>query len=338
MGYRERPEVSRTYQAAYLAGIEHLISRREREMEKKRDAYVEEIFREPERCRKELRKMLGYPLGDRLMKGQARPGVVGKELLARENGYALYRMGVEVLPGITLTGLLFWKEGKRRPLVVAQHGGLGTPEVASGFYGDTGNYNHMVERLFPYDVHVLAPQLLLWDSASQGNAFDRQEIDARLKRVGSSIAAVEIYGITRLLDYFQEEDYVSDFGMLGLSYGGFYTLYTAAVDTRITAAVSCGYFNDRARYAWCDWTWFGAAGQFQDAEAACLIYPRHICIEVGIEDEVFDVEGARKEEERMERICAGRDMNWFSMVYFQGSHEFCREDGPIQRMVEMLRR
>lgn len=41
-------------------------------------------------------------------------------------------------------------------------------------------------------------------------------------------------------------------GMVGLSYVGFYTLYIAALDTRIKAAVSCSFFNDRDRYPWSD--------------------------------------------------------------------------------------
>ncbi|WP_438983966.1 hypothetical protein [Vulcanococcus sp.] len=34
--------------------------------------------------------------------------------------------------------------------------------------------------------------------------------------------------------------------MMGFSYGGFYTLYTSALDQRIKAAVVSGFFNDRA--------------------------------------------------------------------------------------------
>jgi fermentation-respiration switch protein FrsA (DUF1100 family) len=56
--------------------------------------------------------------------------------------------------------------------------------------------------------------------------------------VGSSVSAVEIYGIKRILDYFENKPFVSNLGMIGVSYGGFYTLFTAALDTRIKATVA----------------------------------------------------------------------------------------------------
>ena len=35
----------------------------------------------------------------------------------------IYRIHIEVLDGYAITGLLFQKDEKRRPLVIAQHGG-----------------------------------------------------------------------------------------------------------------------------------------------------------------------------------------------------------------------
>ena len=139
------------------------------------------------------------------------------------------------------TGLFFQKDEKKRPLVIVQHGGLGTPEFISNFYDDTANYNHMLERVVQYDVHAFAPQLLIWSQEEYQLPFNRQEIDARLKRVGSSVTAVEVYGIMRILDWFEAQDYVKNFGMVGLSYGGFYTLTTTALEPRIQSAVSCSY-------------------------------------------------------------------------------------------------
>lgn len=37
--------------------------------------------------------------------------------------------------------------------------------------------------------------------------------------------AVEIYGITRILDYFESQSYVSKFGMVGLSLDGIHEFY-----------------------------------------------------------------------------------------------------------------
>lgn len=110
-----------------------------------------------------------------------------------------------------MTGLFFKVDGEeKKPLVIAQHGGQGTPELISGVYGKTDIYNDMLQRIRENGVHVFAPQLLLW-SDDYNVEFDRKAIDARLKRVGSSITAVEIYRIIRILDYFEAQKYVSAF-------------------------------------------------------------------------------------------------------------------------------
>ena len=159
-------------------------------------------------------------------------------------------------------------------------------------------------------------------------------IDARLKRVGSSNTAVEVHAITKVLDYFEKEDYVSNFGMVGFSYGGMYTLLTAALDSRIKSAVSCSFFNTRGEIAWSDWTWLQSAEKFCDAEIACLVYPRRLCIEVGIQDEFFSIEGARAEIIRLKAKCKEVGTDWLDYIEYDGIHEFCREDGPIERLVE----
>ena len=87
--------------------------------------------------------------------------------------------------------------------------------------------------------------------------------------------------------------------MIGISYGGFYTQITAAIDTRIKAAVSNAFFNDRYLYCWHDFSWFGSAFQMLDAEICALIAPRSLCIHVGTDDKVFDYNGAVREFERL---------------------------------------
>ena len=188
-----------------------------------------------------------------------------------------------------------------------------------------------------YDVNVFAPQLLLWGAATYQVEFDRVALDARLKRVGSSITALEIYGITRILDYFEVQEYVSSFGMVGLSYGGFYTLFTAAVDTRIKSAISCSFFNSRKDYAWSDWTWFRSAETFSDSEIACLVYPRKLCIEVGRQDELFDIERARAEIERLKEMSRKVNAGWLEIREFEGKHEFCRDEEPLKQLVDEIK-
>ena len=210
-------------------------------------------------------------------------------------------------------------------------------ELISGIYdGDTANYNDMLERVLKHDAHVFAPQLLLWDQKQYEVACERREIDARLKRVGSSVAAVELYGLMRVLDYFEAKENVSSFGMVGLSYGGFYTLYLTALDERIKSAISCSFFNKRDQYPWSDWTWFSSAEMFDDAEIAALVYPRKLCIALGNKDELFSVSHGVRSYEVLVEMCREVGTDWLSFLTFDGGHAFFKDDAPIEALVRDL--
>lgn len=332
--YRENAGTTYTYREEYVSGIEQLIKKRQLASQKTRSEYIKGIFSNPEQYRTNFKSMLGWPLTEQ--KSESLPEITS-EKLSTENGYSVYRMTFEILDGLKMCGLFFKSDSEeQQPLVVVSHGKLGTPELISGAYGDTYNYNDILERVIKHNVHAFAPQLLLWEE-KYGVEYDRIAIDAQLKRVGSSVTAIEIYGITRILDYFEKQRYVNGFGMVGLSYGGFYTLYTAAVDTRIKSAVSCSYFNSRDNYPWPDWTWLNSAEKFDDAETACLVYPRHLCIELGTEDECFDYKQGEKAFEELQEISKEVGTDWVDFIAFDGKHEFCKNDAPIERLINDIK-
>lgn len=333
MKYQEEKEGSRSYKENYVAGLNALIAAREQECETARREYRKNIFQTPELYREDLRQLLGWPLVDYQGDGVA---VQKNQKLSDEEGYSVYRMQFEILKGVTMTGLFFKADGGKQPLVIFQHGGAGTPEFAAGVYGSSEYYYDVIQKVVKEGAHVFAPQLLLWDNTYSVD-YDRKEIDARLKRVGSSITAVEIHGICQILDYFEQEDYVSSFGMVGLSYGGFYTLYTAALDTRIKSAVSCAFFNQRKQYPYSDWTWFQSAKHLDDEEIACLIYPRKLCIELGNRDDLFDIKTALSAYETLQNLCSEVGTDWLNLVVFDGIHEFCKEEEPLKKLVQHLK-
>lgn len=334
MQYREVVKKCDDYKQDYVAGLDRVILRRQQEAAEQRIDFSRDIFTRGESYRQAFRRMLGWPLVDHTPAGLP---PVREERLSEEEGYTLYRMGFEILEGLWLTGLFCRRDGEeKKPLVIVQHGGLGTPELMAGAYdGNTYNYNDMFRRVVERDMHAFAPQLLLWE---KGNSipFDRVAIDARLKRVGSSIAAVEIYGITRILDYFASQPFVGDFGMLGLSYGGFYTLYTAAAETRIQAAISCSFFGERDGSAWPDFTWPSSAYTFDDVQVACLVYPRRLWLQMGDKDEIFDIRRTVRAFEALEVACSRVGTDWVTMQLFDGTHEFCREEDPLDELKAVL--
>ena len=331
MNYQEPIETAKPYKEAYLAGLNRLIEEKQAQAADARRAYAADIFTDPERYRNDLRQMLGWPLT------QPRPAElppVTAEKLSEEDGYTVYRLQIEVLPGVTLAGLFFRMDGDEpKPLVLVQHGKLGTPERVSGVYGSTSNYNNMLARIIAHNVHAFAPQLCLW-ADSYEVPYDRAEMDTRLKRVGSSIAAVEIYGLTRILDYFEAQSYVSCLGMAGMSYGGFYTLMTTALDTRLRSAICCSYFNKRDAVPWSDWVWFDSARKFDDAQLACLVYPRKLYILMGSRDELFDYRNTVASYEEATALCKDQ---WLQLHIYDGNHEFCKDAEPIQALIRDLK-
>jgi len=118
--------------------------------------------------------------------------------------------------------------------------------------------------------------------------------------------------------------------MIGLSYGGFYTLYTTALEPRIKVAVSSCFFNDRA--AWLDktelinmpdWRFTNGLVLFNDPEIVALVCPRPLLVQVGTRDELFPIEGARRTAPAAaayyERLHLA---DHFRFVEFPGTHEF----------------
>ncbi|MBQ9964347.1 MAG: hypothetical protein IJP14_04425 [Clostridia bacterium] len=333
MAYTEERSVTAHSKQEYVAGIERVIQSRQESAKAARHERMRSVFDEPEKFRTELKQMLGWPL---VGHDDPNPPQVSAEKLADEGGYSVYRLRVEVVDGLYMNGLFFKAEcDGPKPLVLVQHGGQGTPEFISAFYGDTGNYNDMLQRVRRHGVHVFAPQLLLWHDDYEV-PYDRVAVDARLKRVGSSITALEVYSITRILDYFEAQPYVSCFGMVGLSYGGFYTLFTTAIDTRIRSAVSCAFFNTRDAAPWCDWTWFRSADLFDDADVACLVYPRRLCLEIADHDELFDYRRGEQSFAEIQSRCQTVGTDWIDLIVFDGNHEFCKDDAPIERLIRDL--
>ena len=332
MNYREELTNANTYKQNYLDGINNLINKKQKDATSVRENYVKDILTDGERYRNDLKKMFGYPLVDYV----TQPSVnVISEKLSEEDGYTIFRLQFEIIEGLYLTGLFFKQNsGKKLPLVIVQHGGGGSPEIISRCYSGTSNYNDMLHRVIKHNVHAFAPQLLLWNDTF--NVIqDRQQVDAQLKRIGSSITAIEVFGIMRIIDYFETQSYVKNFGMVGLSYGGFYTLLLSAIDTRIKSALSCSFFNTRDENGRSDWSWLNSAFMFDDTEIALLSYPRKLYIAVGDKDELFKVEHGKKSFEKLLKYCKN-ETDWIKFNVFDGNHEFIKDDTFIENLIADL--
>ena len=331
--YEEAEDAGNGYRAAYLDGIRALIRRRRETLEPERHAFGRSIAVDREKARGAYGRMLGWPLGS-----PASSPVPVREIPVFEDAEkSITRLVLEILPGVPFYGILFrHKAAEPLPLVLSQHGGLGTPEICSSFV-DSANYNDMTVRLFRKGVHVFAPQTLLWGSPRFGVPNDRSAVDNDLKQLGSSVTALEIWGLMRALDYLETRPFCDGrFGMAGVSYGGFYTLYAAAAEPRSRASLAVCHFNDRLRYNWPDKVWAGSAQRFLDAEVGALVCPRFLRIEVAARDEIFDPEGAEREYVVLRDYYAEAPGNLEFRV-FDGVHEFCPDDQGIDRLIGALK-
>lgn len=335
MDYREEKKDSKKYKEQYLNGIEKLVKKREAEFLNERKNYSRIVLEEPDKYREEFKNMLGWPLNEDNLKGVRK--VICDQLLESDQ-YLVRRMQFELFEDFSITGVLIkHSDNEKRPFVVVQHGGQGTPELVAGIHGDTVNYNNMAKRIFEAGANVFLPQLLMWDQQEYEVNYDRLRIDARLKKVGSSITALEIYSIMKVLDYFQEQNWVGNIGMAGLSYGGYYTLFTAAIDKRIKAAISSAFFCKGTYYIFPDWAFRDMEKLWGEAEISCLVYPRKLFLEMGNADELFDSNESREEYERIREICNKESDLWIELNVFDGEHEFCKDNSFVEKMVNSLK-
>ncbi|MDO9464691.1 MAG: prolyl oligopeptidase family serine peptidase [bacterium] len=341
--YSEPPEAGNDFRKSMLEEVQTLLRKEQQKADRRRKRYfkpklssVDSYEQSVARYRERLRKMLGWPLTDGW---KTDVPLASDQNVAEDSLGRISRVLIETLPGVNTYGLFFRPHGKGPfPLVVSQHGGGGTPELCSGFFGSS-NYNDMTRRVLRRGVAVFAPQLLLWDSKRFGPEYEKNTIDRRLKQIGGSLAALDLYRIFRSLDYFvTHKDIDSErIGMIGLSYGGFYTLFAAALDTRIKTAVSSCFFNNRKVYDFVDWVWFDAANHFMDSEVGALVCPRPLYIEVGKKDDLFNVRRARPEARKLKNIYKRLGiMERYCYKEHDGGHELDMSDEGIDFLCRHL--
>jgi dienelactone hydrolase len=268
---------------------------------------------------------IGYPpLGD-VPKEAATFEKIG------EDGIGTYfRCAIPILPAVQAEGIYIVPKNLsgKAPLIVAMHGGGGSPEVAL-FHGGA-NYHDMVRGGAKRGYIVFAPQHLF---TAQGYPRDiRNKIDERMRLIGTSLTAVEIAKITRSLDVLLERPEVdaTRVGMVGLSYGGYYALVTPAVDTRIKVAVSsCYYGVQEGRYERdelsvpSDFKFKDRFTLFRDSEIVALICPRALEIQAGSQDDTDHREPGKLLAPISQSYYAKLHLpDQFRHVVFEGKHEF----------------
>lgn len=216
----------------------------------------------------------------------------------------------------------------KAPLVIAMHGGGGSPEVAL-FHGGA-NYHDMVRGGAKRGFIVYAPQHLF--NAPPYPKDVRRQIDTRLRLVGTSLTAVEIAKITRAIDALvtRPEVDANRIAMVGLSYGGYYALVAPALDPRIKVIVSSCYYGVQEGRYWrdelavpTDFQFSDRMTLFKDSDLVALICPRPLLIQAGSMDDTDHRDPGKilapRSAEYYNKLNLG---DRFKHLVFDGKHEF----------------
>ncbi|HEY1446194.1 MAG TPA: alpha/beta hydrolase family protein [Acidimicrobiales bacterium] len=218
--------------------------------------------------------------------------------------------------------------------VLACHGhGPGKSQVVGLEHTDMPNADYAL-RLARRGYVVLAPDLRCFGERLDWNPEDHYACDTNLVHAamaGWNPLTQNIWDLRRSLDVLAEHPLVdpSRLGMVGISYGGTVTLFTAAVDERVAAAVVSGYFSSWAESHKMPWNMcgsqilFGMLGRLEHEDLGSLVAPRPLLIESGIEDLLFPVATAT-ESVRRTRLVYEADEASDRLVHdvFEGGHQW----------------
>ena len=127
--YREESGAGNHYRTAYHQGLEALLARLQKQSDGLRKQLHKMLLERPEAFRRQIRQSLGWPLTE---KREDVP-TVKREYVASDETTDIYRMQMEIQPGLWMYGILFLRRSEEAlPLVISQHGGFGTPESCAG--------------------------------------------------------------------------------------------------------------------------------------------------------------------------------------------------------------
>ena len=220
------------------------------------------------------------------------------------------------------------------PAILAVHGhGPGKSQVVGLEHTDMPDADYGLQ-LARQGYVVLAPDLRCFGERLDWNPEDHYACDTNLVHAamaGWNPLAQNIWDMRRSLDLLSAHPLVDParLGMVGISYGGTMTLFTAAVDERVAACVVSGYFSSWAVSHRMPWNMcgsqilFGMLGRLEHEDLGALVAPRPMLIETGTDDDLFPVATATESVRRLrlvyDRLGAGDRLEH---DIFAGGHQW----------------
>jgi dienelactone hydrolase len=146
--------------------------------------------------------------------------------------------------------------------------------------------------------------------------------------LGKTLLGLRVWDIMRLVDYIRArpEPMTPGLGCTGLSGGGTVTLFTTALEPRITCAAVSGYFNTfrdsimAIHHCECNYV-PGILNYAEMVDVAGLIAPRPLLVESGRQDPIFPVSAAQRAYKDLQAIYHTFDADDHTKaVLFDGEH------------------
>ena len=218
------------------------------------------------------------------------------ERIADEPGYRAERVWLNMAPGLEVYGILLrpLTDTGKHPALICVHGLGSSPERVCGILPEDYTKNFGV-RAAKLGYVVFAPFIT-------NDVKLKARLDRKAVLLGTRLQGIEEGKILRVVDFLYSLPYADAkrIGIYGISWGGRTSMYSAAIDRRIAAAVISGHFNQTAPkmttksehyVAYIDtaeeYAFFsGIAREFSDSDVASLIAPRPVFIEQGSRDTV----------------------------------------------------
>jgi dienelactone hydrolase len=209
-------------------------------------------------------------------------------LVADTDAYRVYAVRWRVLRDIYGEGLLIEPKADAVANVVALPNCNWTPEMLTGLTDGIPGGAQFARRLGENGCRVIIPTLLDRRDTYSGNPDirmtnqpHREFVYRAAYELGRHVIGYEVQKVRAAMDWFEREHAGTSIGVIGYGEGGLIAFYTAAIDTRIDAAVVSGYFQPR-NDVWSEPIYrnvWSLLHEFGDAEIASLVAPRTLIIE-----------------------------------------------------------
>lgn len=250
------------------------------------------------------------------------------------DGYRRQRIVFDTEDTMSVPAWLLLPDGRSGPgsAVLAVHGhGPGRDRIC-GLDPEASPGSDYAVQLVRRGHVVLAPDLRCFGERADWNPPDHYGCDTNLVHqvmAGWNPLTQNLWDLARALDVLEAHDLVDPgrMGMAGFSYGATVTLFLAAVDPRVAAAVVCSYFSSWAESHKVPWNMCGSQilpdmlGAMEHVDIAALVAPRPLLIVTGRDDLLFPVAAVEASVARLrpvyERAGVGDRLG---LDVFEGEH------------------